>query len=83
MKTKEISKEISKEVSSGSNSQRNLTQNLTPRQIVEELDRYIIGQHDAKKAVAIALRNRYRRKQVASPLREEIVPKNILSIGLY
>ena len=81
MKTKEISKEISKEVSSGSNSQRNLTQNLTPRQIVEELDRYIIGQHDAKKAVAIALRNRYRRKQVASPLREEIVPKNILSIG--
>jgi ATP-dependent HslUV protease ATP-binding subunit HslU len=81
MKTKEISKEISKEVSSGSNSQRNLIQNLTPRQIVEELDRYIIGQHDAKKAVAIALRNRYRRKQVASPLREEIVPKNILSIG--
>ncbi len=54
---------------------------LTPRQIVAELDRYIIGQEDAKKAVAIALRNRYRRKQVASPLREEIVPKNILSIG--
>lgn len=55
--------------------------NLTPKQIVEELDRYIIGQKSAKKAVAIALRNRYRRKQVESPLREEIVPKNILCIG--
>lgn len=54
---------------------------LTPKQIVEELDRYIVGQKDAKKAVAIALRNRYRRKQVASPLREDIVPKNILCIG--
>jgi len=54
---------------------------LTPKQIVAELDKYIVGQDDAKKAVAIALRNRYRRKQVASPLREEIVPKNILSIG--
>jgi ATP-dependent HslUV protease ATP-binding subunit HslU len=55
--------------------------NLTPKQIVEELNRYIIGQEAAKKAVAIALRNRYRRKQVESPLREEIVPKNILCIG--
>ncbi|MFT7088196.1 MAG: ATP-dependent HslUV protease ATP-binding subunit HslU [Rickettsiales bacterium] len=54
---------------------------LTPKQIVAQLDKYIIGQSDAKKAVAIALRNRYRRKQVASPMREEIVPKNILSIG--
>lgn len=55
--------------------------NLTPKQIVEELDRYIVGQKDAKKAVAIALRNRYRRKLVESPLREDIVPKNILCIG--
>jgi len=55
--------------------------NLTPKQIVDELNRYIVGQNDAKKAVAIALRNRYRRKLVASPLREEIVPKNILMIG--
>ena len=54
---------------------------LSPKQIVDELNRYIVGQKDAKKAVAIALRNRYRRKNVASPLREEIVPKNILSIG--
>lgn len=54
---------------------------LTPKAIKIELDRYIIGQNDAKKAVAIALRNRFRRKQVAEPLREEIVPKNILMIG--
>ncbi len=58
-----------------------LPHDLTPKQIVEELDRYIIGQNDAKKAVAIALRNRYRRKLVDSPLREDIVPKNILCIG--
>ncbi len=54
---------------------------LTPKQITEELNRFIIGQDDAKKAVAIALRNRYRRKEVSSPLKEEIVPKNILCIG--
>ncbi|MFT6106445.1 MAG: ATP-dependent HslUV protease ATP-binding subunit HslU [Rickettsiales bacterium] len=54
---------------------------LTPKQIVAELDKHVVGQDDAKKAVAIALRNRYRRKLVASPMREEIVPKNILSIG--
>ena len=55
--------------------------NLTPKQIVEELDRYIVGQKEAKKSVAIALRNRFRRKAVESPLREEIMPKNILMIG--
>jgi ATP-dependent HslUV protease ATP-binding subunit HslU len=54
---------------------------LTPPQITAELDRYIIGQHDAKKAVAIALRNRWRRKQVQGSLQEEIMPKNILMIG--
>lgn len=54
---------------------------LTPRQIVEELDRYIIGQRQAKKSVAIALRNRWRRQQVAPPLRDEIAPKNIIMIG--
>jgi ATP-dependent HslUV protease ATP-binding subunit HslU len=54
---------------------------LTPREIVSELDRYIIGQQDAKKAVAIALRNRYRRKAVDEDLRDEIVPKNILMVG--
>ena len=50
---------------------------LTPKQIVAELNKYIVGQDDAKKAVAIALRNRYRRKLVASPMREEIVPKKL------
>jgi len=54
---------------------------MTPREIVSELDRFIIGQKDAKRAVAIALRNRWRRQQVASPMREEITPKNILMIG--
>src|SRR5574343_493310 len=54
---------------------------FTPREIVSELDRYIIGQTDAKRAVAIALRNRWRRRQVDSPMREEIYPKNILMIG--
>lgn len=54
---------------------------LTPRQIVRELDRYIIGQEEAKRAVAIALRNRYRRAMVDEKMREEISPKNILMIG--
>ncbi len=54
---------------------------LTPRQIVHELDRFIVGQEDAKKAVAIALRNRYRRSRVSEELRDEIIPKNILMIG--
>ncbi len=56
-------------------------QELTPRQIVQELDKYIIGQDNAKKSVAIALRNRWRRLQVPSGLREEIMPNNIIMIG--
>jgi len=55
--------------------------NLTPREIVSELDKYIIGQNDAKRAVAIALRNRWRRQKVSEDLREEIAPKNIIMIG--
>ncbi|MHB1591133.1 MAG: ATP-dependent protease ATPase subunit HslU [Sulfuricella sp.] len=54
---------------------------MTPQEIVHELDKHIIGQHAAKRAVAIALRNRWRRQQVAEPLRHEITPKNILMIG--
>lgn len=54
---------------------------LTPREIVRELDRYIIGQTDAKRAVAVALRNRYRRAQLPEDIREEVTPKNILMIG--
>jgi len=58
-----------------------LTHSLTPREIVRELDRYIIGQNDAKRAVAIALRNRYRRAMLPENIREEVVPKNILMVG--
>ena len=54
---------------------------FTPREIVSELDRYIVGQNDAKRSVAIALRNRWRRQQVPEAMREEILPKNILMIG--
>ncbi|TCM54818.1 ATP-dependent HslUV protease ATP-binding subunit HslU [Rhizobium sp. PP-F2F-G48] len=54
---------------------------FSPREIVSELDRYIIGQHDAKRAVAIALRNRWRRQQLPDELRDEVMPKNILMIG--
>jgi ATP-dependent HslUV protease ATP-binding subunit HslU len=54
---------------------------MTPQEIVHELDKHIIGQNEAKRAVAIALRNRWRRQQVAEPLRQEITPKNILMIG--
>jgi ATP-dependent HslUV protease ATP-binding subunit HslU len=56
-------------------------ESLTPRAIVEELDRYIVGQRAAKRAVAVALRNRWRRQQVPPPLRDEISPKNIMMIG--
>src|SRR5699024_6081822 len=58
-----------------------MEKNLSPKQIVEQLDQYIIGQTNAKKSVAVALRNRYRRMQLDEALREEIVPKNILMIG--
>ena len=54
---------------------------LTPREIVAELDKYIVGQDAAKRAVAIALRNRWRRQQLAPELRDEIAPKNIIMIG--
>src|SRR5512147_2920295 len=54
---------------------------FSPREIVSELDRYIVGQGDAKRAVAIALRNRWRRLQLDEKLREEVLPKNILMIG--
>ncbi|BCO08960.1 ATP-dependent protease ATPase subunit HslU [Desulfolithobacter dissulfuricans] len=62
-------------------SEQEIRNSLTPRQTVRELDRYIIGQAEAKRSVAIALRNRWRRQQVAPPLREEIAPKNIIMIG--
>jgi ATP-dependent HslUV protease ATP-binding subunit HslU len=58
-----------------------MSANFSPREIVSELDRYIVGQHDAKRAVAIALRNRWRRHQLPDGLKDEVLPKNILMIG--
>src|SRR5438270_8350781 len=58
-----------------------MTAAFSPREIVSELDRFIVGQHDAKRAVAVALRNRWRRLQLPEELREEVLPKNILMIG--
>ena len=58
-----------------------LMTSLTPREIVAELDRYIVGQEQAKRAVAIALRNRWRRQRLSGQMRDEVAPKNILMIG--
>src|ERR671912_364776 len=58
-----------------------MTDNLTPRRIVAELDRYIVGQNAAKKAVAVAIRNRWRRQQLSADLRKDVTPKNIILIG--
>src|SRR5579859_4949674 len=58
-----------------------LMQDLTPRQIVAELDKYIVGQTDAKRAVAVAVRNRWRRQQLPEQMRQDVSPKNILMIG--
>jgi ATP-dependent HslUV protease ATP-binding subunit HslU len=54
---------------------------LTPREIVTELDRHIVGQHEAKRAVAVAIRNRWRRQQLEADMRQEVAPKNIMMIG--
>ena len=59
----------------------NPAERLTPREIVSELDKFIIGQDDAKRFTAVALRNRWRRQQVPPPLCDEIAPKNIIMIG--
>jgi ATP-dependent protease Clp ATPase subunit len=61
--------------------EQNIPASLTPRQVVKLLDKYIVGQSEAKRAVAIALRNRYRRQLLTSEMRDEVSPKNILMIG--
>src|SRR3990170_2738160 len=67
--------------SSDSGDDMPIMEDLTPAQIVAELDRFIIGQGDAKRAVAVALRNRFRRQLLPEDMRDEVVPKNILMIG--
>src|SRR5260370_20041309 len=67
--------------SSVANSWRSSVAELTPRQIVQELDRYIVGQDAAKRAVAVAIRNRWRRQQLPADLGKDVTPKNIIMIG--
>ena len=64
-----------------SNAVSELKQNLRPSEVVKELDRHIVGQPDAKKAVAIAMRNRWRRRQLPEDLRKEVTPRNVLLVG--
>ena len=66
---------------SATTSSSELDLNLTPSQVVAGLDRHIVGQHDAKRAVAIAMRNRWRRKQLSDELRKEVTPRNVLLVG--
>ena len=74
-------KDESRQVSVRASDGQSLTPVMTPREIVSELDRYIVGQRDAKRAVAVAVRNRWRRQLVPEELRDEIAPKNIIMIG--
>ena len=69
-------------MSKPSPSQNKLQETLTPKQIVEELNKYIIGQSEAKRSVAIALRNRMRRQMLENDMQDEVAPKNIIMIGL-
>ena len=74
-------KETNLKLVKGSKEDRSKVSALSPREIVSELDRYVIGQKDAKKAVAVALRNRWRRQALTDEMRDEVLPKNILMIG--
>ena len=74
-------KEINLKLVKGSINNNSKVSALSPREIVSELDRYVIGQKEAKKAVAVALRNRWRRQALTDEMRDEVLPKNILMIG--
>lgn len=77
----DTSPEIPSLSSSATGALAHLQHTLKPREVVEELNKYIVGQNDAKRAVAIALRNRWRRHQLPEALRGDVIPKNILMIG--
>ena len=81
MKSKTNVTPLQKQVSSKENEDRSIVSSLSPREIVSELDRYVIGQKAAKRAVAIALRNRWRRQALTGDMKDEVLPKNILMIG--
>ncbi len=81
MKTKTNVTPLQKQNSSKENKDRSIVSSLSPREIVSELDRYVIGQKAAKRAVAIALRNRWRRQALTGDMKDEVLPKNILMIG--
>ena len=81
MKTKTNVTPLQKQDSSKENKDRSIVSSLSPREIVSELDRYVIGQQAAKRAVAIALRNRWRRQALTGDMKDEVLPKNILMIG--
>ena len=76
-----IEKKKSEDNKTPSSSSSALNNNLRPTQVVKELDRHIVGQHDAKRAVAIAMRNRWRRMQLPDELRKEVTPRNVLLVG--
>ena len=80
MKKSNITNLVPKEINEGVDQNSNVS-SLSPREIVSELDRYVIGQNQAKRAVAIALRNRWRRQALTNEMKDEVLPKNILMIG--
>ena len=81
MKQKSNITSLHKKESSKEKDEKSVVSSLSPREIVSELDRYVIGQNAAKRAVAIALRNRWRRQALKGEMKDEVLPKNILMIG--
>ena len=81
MEKSNVTQLMAKEKTSETEKNNSLASSLSPREIVSELDRYVVGQNKAKKAVAIALRNRWRRQALKGEMKDEILPKNILMIG--